>query len=68
MSGIKRKIEDDYMEYGISFEVLETMRQWHEAEARTAGKDWKAALEISVKREHQQIISLNRELNTPEAI
>lgn len=67
MSAIKRKIEDDYMEYGISPEVLETMRLWHEIDKRLAvQEEWHRNFSKSVDRELQQVKQLQNDLKKLE--
>lgn len=67
MSGIKRKIEDDMFRYGISPEVLETIRQWHEIDKRLAvQEEWHRNFSKSVDRELQQIQQLKDDLKKLE--
>lgn len=67
MSNIKRKIEDDFMIFGISPEVLETMKMWHEADVRLARLEgWHEGFSKSVDRELQQIRQLKEDLKKLE--
>ena len=67
MSNIKRKIEEDYMYFGISAEVLETMKMWHEADVRLARLEgWHEGFSKSVDRELAQIKQLKSDLKKLE--
>lgn len=55
MSAIKRKIEDDMFRYGISREVLETMRQWHEIDKRLAvQEEWHRNFSKALQQEIEE--------------